>query len=175
MANLVPKKGLRFLIDGFARCAQRESARLIIVGNHQTELWAEMQGLVSSLGLERRVHFTGKRMDVKRFYSIADLFILPSTGDEGAPIVVQEAMASGVPVVTTRVPGNREQLQELPDQLIEPSNAEALSAAIDRMLSLSETERADIVARQIDIVSRRYSLLNEVRMHERLYAESMNI
>lgn len=175
VANLVPKKGIRFLIEGFARSSQRDSARIFIVGNHKTELWEEMTGLISSLGLEGRVHFTGKRMDVKRFYSIADLFILPSTGDEGAPIVVQEAMASGVPVVTTRVPGNREQLQELPAQLIEPSDADAISEAIDRMLSLSAPERADIVARQIDIVETRYSLINEVRMHERLYAESVNI
>jgi len=174
VANLIPKKGISDLLKGFAACRSRAHARLVVVGNYDTPLWAETVRLMEALELVGRVLFTGKRDDVPRFLSIADLFILASTGDEGAPIAIQEAMASGVPVVTTRTPGNREQLQELPAQLVPPGAPEAISEAIDRFLSISPAERRAIVDRQLDIIDRRYSLHQEVRRHEELYSELVN-
>lgn len=174
VANLVPKKGIRYLIEAFSRSRHKDSSRLVIVGKHDTPLWQETCQLVTDSGVDGRVIFTGKRSDVNRFYSIADLFILPSTGDEGAPIVIQEAMASGVPVLTTRVPGNMDQLEELPGQLVPPCDADALLAAIERMLSLDMPGIQRIRTIQMDILEKRYSLDNEVLMHEELYAEIMN-
>lgn len=174
VANLVPKKGVRYLIEAFSKSTYRDSCRLVIVGNRDTPLWEETRQLVASSGVADRVLFTGKRSDVNRFYSVADLFILPSTGDEGAPIVIQEAMASGVPVLTTCVPGNRDQLEELPGQLVPPSDADALRNAIDRMLSLDKEGIQRIRETQMDIIEKRYSLTNEVRMHEELYLEILN-
>ena len=171
VANLIPKKGVADLIKGFAASRSKDHARLVIVGHHETPLWAETRRLVDELALDSRVLFTGKRDDVPRFLSVADLFILASTGDEGAPIAIQEAMASGVPVVTTRTPGNREQLRELPGQLVAPCDPAAIADAIDRFLSLPGAERQAIVDRQLDIIDRRYSLRQEVRRHEELYTE----
>lgn len=174
VANLVPKKGIRYLIEAFSRSIHKDSCRLVIVGNHDTPLWVETCQLVTTSGLDGRVIFTGKRFDVNRFYSLADLFILPSTGDEGAPIVIQEAMASGVPVLTTSVPGNRDQLEELPGQIVPPCDAAALHEAIDRMLSMDKSGIDQIREMQMSILKRRYSLENEVLMHEELYFEIMN-
>jgi len=174
VANLVPKKGIRYLIEAFSLSRHRDSTRLVIVGNHDPPLWEETCRLVSASGLDGRVLFTGKRSDVTRFYTVADLFILPSTGDEGAPIVIQEAMASGVPVLTTAVPGNRDQLEELPGQLVPPCDSKAMCEAIDRMLSLDEPSIGRIREIQIDILERRYSLEKEVLMHEELYFDILN-
>lgn len=169
VANLIPKKGIEFLIRGFASSAYYEQSVLIIVGNHETMLWEETKALIKTLGVESKVLFTGKRPDVPRFLSIADLFILPSTGDEGAPIAIQEAMSLGIPVITTDTPGNRDQLNTLPDQLIPPSNAHAITQAIDRMLSIDQDQRHAIISQQWDIIDKRYSLKEEVRQHEILY------
>jgi glycosyltransferase involved in cell wall biosynthesis len=174
VANLVPKKGIPYLIEAFSRSAHRDTCRLVIVGNHDTPLWEETCRQITRLGVDGRVSFMGKRSDVNRFYSVADLFILPSTGDEGAPIVVQEAMASGVPVLSTSVPGNRDQLEELPAQLVPPCNPDALLAAMDRMLSLDKQGLERIRELQMSILERRYSLENEVLMHEQLYCEILN-
>lgn len=174
VANLVPKKGIRYLIEAFSLSRHRDSTRLVIVGNHDTPLWEETCRLVSASGLDGRVLFTGKRSDVTRFYTVADLFILPSTGDEGAPIVIQEAMASGVPVLTTSVPGNRDQLEELPGQLVPPCDAESLQQAIDRLLSLDIFGIDSIREIQMGILEKRYSIHNEVLMHEQLYSEALN-
>jgi glycosyltransferase involved in cell wall biosynthesis len=174
VANLVPKKGIGYLIEAFSRSVHKDTSRLVIVGNHDTSLWQETCRLVTALGLDGRVLFTGKRSDVNRFYSVADLFILPSTGDEGAPIVVQEAMASGVPVLTTSVPGNRDQLEELPEQLVPPCDPDALLEAMDRMLSLDNPDIERIREIQMDILESRYSLDTEVLQHEELYFATMN-
>ena len=173
VANLIPKKGIDYLIKGFSLCAEKVDAQLVIVGNNDTFLREETEELVRSQGMQNRITFTGKRSDVHRFHSIASLFILPSTGDEGAPIAIQEAMASGVPVVTTDTPGNRDQLRELPGQIIPPSDSQAIADAIIGQLAMDGKERDAIITRQLEIVSQRYSLEEEVRRHESLYRSLM--
>ena len=175
VANLIPKKGIDFLIRGFRACKSFGESRLVIVGNNQTMLSAETEALMQQLSTGHRVVFTGKRADIPRFLSIADLFILASTGDEGAPIAIQEAMAIGVPVITTDTPGNRDQLDTLPDQLIPPSDSGAIAIAIDKMLSLDQDKRHNIIAQQWDIIDKRYSLKEEVRKHEALYKSLVNL
>jgi glycosyltransferase involved in cell wall biosynthesis len=175
VANLIPKKGIDFLIRGFAASSSFGQSRLIIVGNNKTMLWKETQALMDQLSVGQRVIFTGKQPDIPRFLSIADLFILASTGDEGAPIAIQEAMSIGVPVITTNTPGNRDQLDILPDQLIPPSDAHAISRALDHMLSLDQEKRDAIIAQQWDIIDKRYSLKEEVRQHEVLYKSLVNL
>lgn len=174
VANLIPKKGIDFLLRGFASSESIRQSTLIIVGNNKTMLWDQTTKLMKELGITDRVLFAGKCPDIPRFLSIADLFILASTGDEGAPIAIQEAMAIGIPVITTDTPGNRDQLDSLPKQLIQPSDAAAITEAIDRMIELSHDERHAIIALQWDIIDKRYSLKEEVRQHEKLYKSLIN-
>lgn len=174
VANLIPKKGIDFLIRGFISSSNFKQSRLIIVGNNQTMLWSETQSLMDRLSTGERVIFTGKRPDIPRFLSIADLFILASTGDEGAPIAIQEAMSIGIPVVTTDTPGNRDQLDTLPDQLIPPSDEMAIAKAIDKMLNLDQEQRHAIISQQWDVIDKRYSLKEEVKQHELLYKSLVN-
>jgi glycosyltransferase involved in cell wall biosynthesis len=175
VANLIPKKGIDFLIRGFVTSNSFGQSRLLIVGNNQTMLRPETEALMENLSTGHRVIFTGKRPDIPRFLSIADLFILASTGDEGAPIAIQEAMSIGVPVITTNTPGNRDQLDTLPDQLIPPSDSNAIASAIDKMLSLDQDRRHAIIAQQWDIIDKRYSLKEEVRQHESLYKHLLKV
>ncbi len=174
VANIIPKKGIDYLLKGFAQLLHyKPGTKLLIVGDCNHPLGKEMMEMSLQLGLEKSVIFTGKRHDIARFYSIADIFILPSTGNEGAPIVIQEAMASGALVVTTDTPGNRDQLSNLPDQLISPSNAEAIKEALIKYLTISKEEKARRVQKQHDIVNAQYSLKAEVEKHQFLYKRIM--
>jgi glycosyltransferase involved in cell wall biosynthesis len=173
VANIIPKKGIDFLLKGFKQSKSCEKAHLVIVGDDTSELGQHLHQLKSELGLDSQVTFTGKRFDVPDFYTIADLFILPSTGNEGAPVAIQEAMASGVVVVTTDTPGNRDQLRELPRQLIPPSDEIAIAKALDEFLHISEAEKNSIIQTQLQIVEERYSLEQEVKKHEALYLKLM--
>ena len=61
--------------------------------------------LAQSLGVSDRVILTGYRTDVADFYKMADVFLFPSFR-EGLPVAVMEAMASGLPVIATRIRGS---------------------------------------------------------------------
>jgi glycosyltransferase involved in cell wall biosynthesis len=66
-----------------------------------------MQALAKKLGINEKVRFLGSRNDIPRLLKASDCFIL-SSRREGLPGVVLEAVASGIPVVATDLPGVRE-------------------------------------------------------------------
>ena len=67
--------------------------------------------LAQSLGVGDRVILTGYRTDVADFYKMADVFLLPSFR-EGLPVAVMEAMASGLPVIATKIRGSSDLVQQ---------------------------------------------------------------
>lgn len=75
------------------------------------ELQEYLGGLVHELGLENQVLFTGYRSDIFEIYQIADLYVFPSI-QEGLPMALLEAMASGLPVVCSDIRGSRDLMEE---------------------------------------------------------------
>jgi glycosyltransferase involved in cell wall biosynthesis len=172
VANIAPKKGIDVLIKAFEKVIQKDiKSRLLIVGDDRDakELVDDLKKMIIEKNLSEKIIFTGKRFDIKRFYSIADVFVLASTGNEGAPISIQEAMASGVVVITTNTPGNRDQLAALPGQLAEPNDFDELADKIFKYLNLSDSEKKDIIDKQLEIINESYSLIAEVKKHETIY------
>ena len=92
------EKNLEMLIKAFDKINNKETY-LVIVGDGAERPFLEK--LVKRLNLTNRTRFVGNRNDVKRFYSIADVFVLPSIY-EGFGQVFLEAMASGVPCIGLR-------------------------------------------------------------------------
>lgn len=83
--------------------------------------------LAQSLGVGDRVVLTGYRTDVADFYKMADVFLFPSFR-EGLPVAVMEAMASGLPVVATRIRGSSDLVQH--GDLFEPTDVDGIAKAI---------------------------------------------
>lgn len=83
--------------------------------------------LAQSLGVGDRVILTGYRTDVADFYKMADVFLFPSFR-EGLPVAVMEAMASGLPVVATRIRGSSDLVQQ--GDLFEPTDVDGIAKAI---------------------------------------------
>src|SRR2546426_4330996 len=145
VARLVEKKGLADLITAAAMLRDRgRSFRLEIVGDGPLRHTLEAQ--VEQLGLGDRVALPGAQSHdlVRRAYQRAAVFALPcviaSNGDrDGIPNVLLEAMASGVPVVSTPVSGIPELVESGVDGLLVPPNNPArLAGAIDRLLASRE-------------------------------------
>ena len=103
IGRLVPAKGHSILIDAFARvCRSVPAAELSIFG--YGSLAGELAAQVARLGLEARVRLEGRTDDSPGALQSLDVFVL-SSGSEGLPLVILEAMAAGLPILSTSVGG----------------------------------------------------------------------
>jgi len=132
VATLRSWKGHRYLVDAFAGLRQKQ-ARLLIVGDGPG--WDNLKQQVARLGLEKRVLMPGNQNDVTPWLRALDVFALPSYANEGVPQALMQAMAAGVPVISTPVGSIDELLRhEETGLMVPPQNADALGAAIERLL-----------------------------------------
>ncbi|KQT57569.1 glycosyl transferase family 1 [Aureimonas sp. Leaf460] len=129
LARFTEQKGHRHLLEAWpAVLAAHPSAELLLAGSGPLE--APMRAEVEAAGLGASVRFLGTRTDVGDLLAAADLFVLPSLF-EGLPLVVLEAMAAGLPVVATRIPGTAEAVEEgATGWLVPPADSPALSRAL---------------------------------------------
>ncbi|MEO8378219.1 MAG: glycosyltransferase [Acidobacteriota bacterium] len=102
-----------------------------------------LQQKAQALGVSGRVVFTGlfPEADKPDLYSLADAYVMPSRG-EGFGFVFLEALASGVPVIGSKVDGGREALREgLLGRLVDPTNPAEIRAAILETLAHGPARR----------------------------------
>jgi glycosyltransferase involved in cell wall biosynthesis len=131
---------------------------------------ARFSGRAGELGLAANVVLLGwvRGMAKHRQLSRATLFVLPSHA-EGLPMALLEAMACGVPVITTPVGGIPELVRDGVDGLlVPPGDPRALAEAIDRLLS-DEKLRERLAASAWDRVASRYSVPSVVDRIEDVY------
>ncbi len=94
----LPGKGIQHAV---AALVHAPTVLLLVVGGVRSTVDAA-QSLAESLGVSERVLFVGPRQDVDRFLTLSDMLVFPS-GYEAYGLVVLEALASGLPVIATRV------------------------------------------------------------------------
>lgn len=128
-----PRKGIEVLLEAMAELRRAGiAATLHAVGPFETpEYERQVHGLVQRLGLERDVHWAGFCSDMAVEFSRMHVFVLPSLFGEGMPMVVLEAMAAGLPVVSTRVEGIPQVVRDGQDGLlVEPGDPRQLAQAL---------------------------------------------
>jgi glycosyltransferase involved in cell wall biosynthesis len=131
VATLRSWKGHRFLLDALA-AQEAEDAHLLIVGDGPQE--ENLRNQVAELGLGDRVTFAGRQDDVVPWLRAMDVFVLPSTDNEGVPQALLQAMACELPVIASAVGGIPEVLAGLEAGVqIAPRDAGALGAAMARI------------------------------------------
>ncbi|HZP53367.1 glycosyltransferase family 4 protein [Actinocrinis sp.] len=162
VGRLDVQKNVARLLD--AMSLVREPVRLRLVGDG--ELRTELEAQAVRLGLD--VEFSGRLLgpELVAAYRAADAFVLPSD-KEGMPLAALEAMAAGLPVVATDVPGNSDLLQGV-GILAEPEPA-ALATAIDSLAA--DPELRFKVAERCAEAARQYSWDAVVSRIEAVYSE----
>ena len=117
--------------------AMRDTARLVIVG--EGPLRAEVERVLAEAGMADLAWLPGARDDVADVLRSLNLFVLPSQA-EGTSCTLQEAMASGLPVVATAVGGTPDLVQEgVTGHLVPPDDEQALAGAMVRAFDDPDT------------------------------------
>src|SRR5207247_4433083 len=114
------------------RLVDRERFRLLVVGSPRL---AGYRRLARRLGIEKQVQFLGQRADVHHCYFAADFLVDPTFYDP-CSLVVLEALACGLPVVTSRYNGASELLKPPQDGYVidDPHDHVQLAAAMEQLL-----------------------------------------
>jgi len=154
VATLRSWKGHRYLVEAFAGL-ESKNLRLLMVGDGPGG--DNLREQVARLGLEARVLMPGNQSDVTPWLQALDVFALPSYANEGVPQALMQAMAVGVPVVSTPV-GSIDELvrHEETGLMVPPRDAQALGAAIARLLG-EHAFAAQLAAAARTRVHQRYS------------------
>lgn len=190
VGRLVPVKNPHMAVKVIEELIQRRGggrpARLIIVGDG--ELKPDLQEQVRRRGLSDCILFAGWQKGLAQVYAGLDLVILTSM-NEGTPVVLIEAMASGLPFVSTKIGGisdlmvGPEELMRDPNGrplfsvfangvLAEPCEVEGFVAAVEYLLAhRAKMRRMGAVGR--DFVRDRFSRDRLLRETEHLYAECL--
>jgi glycosyltransferase involved in cell wall biosynthesis len=129
LARLDRQKGIGYLIEAASRIPET----LFVVAGEGPER-AALEAKTDACGAKDRVVFLGHRRDVPELLASCDVFVLPSLY-EGLPVSVLEAMASGRPVIATKVGGTDEAVKDgVTGLLVPPADPTALAQAIRRIL-----------------------------------------
>lgn len=141
------------LLRAFAAVRQTHpAARLLLVGDGECR--SEAETVRDGLGLGDDVLFTGTRQDIPDLLRAMSLFVL-SSRHEGMPVAVLEAMACGIPVVTTDVGGIGELVRDGETaRVVPPNDVHALTEALRWMLDHPH-EREAMRLRALDMVRSR--------------------
>jgi len=107
VANLKPGKGHEYLLKALSRTGEGGEV-LLLAGTGPLE--NQLKQLALDLGISNQVKFLGLRSDIPNLLQQSDIFVLPTEG-EGMSNAVLEAMAMGLPVITSDIPVNQEVIQ----------------------------------------------------------------
>jgi len=120
-------KGHQYLLDAFQQLAtEDERLHLMLVGGGPMEKLIDEIIADSSVG--SRIHRVGQRDDMPDMLAAMDIFTLPSYANEGVPQAILQAMAMGLPVVSTHVGAIAEAVQDGETGfMIDPKNAQQLA------------------------------------------------
>jgi glycosyltransferase involved in cell wall biosynthesis len=140
VGRLIDLKGVNYLIEAFSQLSKKmDDAVLLIVG--EGEWKKKLEKLSEELGIQEKVYFTGNIDNelLGAYYLLSNVFVLPSITTyfaDACPLVVNEAMTFGKPVITSDAVGTTFMIEDGKNGFVVPErNSEALYKAIETVLS----------------------------------------
>lgn len=169
-AEFIPRKNHIFLLEALKKLrSDGVDIRYAFLGNGK--LLEEMKDKTKELGLSAYVQFLGYRRDAERFYAAADMVAAPGS-QEGLPVHLLEAMASGLPVVATSIRGHIDLIENEKNGLLYNYNdMNAFCEAVKRIIS-DEQLRTEFGRNNIEAV-KKYSVENAVSNMAEIYKTVM--
>jgi GalNAc-alpha-(1->4)-GalNAc-alpha-(1->3)-diNAcBac-PP-undecaprenol alpha-1,4-N-acetyl-D-galactosaminyltransferase len=171
MGRMELQKGFDLLLAAFARCVQKHPTwQLRIFGEGSQR--PRLAGLAASLRIADRVRLEDTVREPEKVLRRSSLFVL-SSRFEGFPMVLLEAMATGLPVVSFDCPtGPREMIRDGVDGvLVPPGDTEALASVMTRLMG-NESERRRLGSRATEVVER-FGLARVMAMWDELLEKAV--
>ncbi len=144
VGKLTETKGIRYLIGSIPHVIKNyPDTKFVLVGalEHEQNLSSKNPwfGMVKTLGIEKNVNFLGSlsKEDLYNIYDASDVFVLP-TMREGMPLVILEAASFGLPIVTTKISGIPEILDEKSAIFVPRKDSIRLANALIELISNSK-------------------------------------
>ena len=156
LSRLHPIKGLKDLVEAWA-CVRPAGWRMVIAGPDEGGHRAEIESRVKALGLAEQFEFVGPVGDKEKWdlYGTADLFVLPSYSESFGQ-VIGEALAAGLPVITTRATPWRRIESSQCGWWVE-TGAESLAKALEAATALGDSRLNEMGRRGREMVLNNYS------------------
>jgi glycosyltransferase involved in cell wall biosynthesis len=156
--------------------------RLALSSNPGLRLWmvgdgSERKGLeslASELGISDQVTFWGQQLDVARFFSAADAFIM-SSKSEGLPMSLLQAFSLGVPAIVTNVGGMAEAVRLAQAGITVSITDPAEMAAAILRLACSDAERERFSTNAVDAYQSRFTVQTMVDAYMNLYRTTSRV
>jgi glycosyltransferase involved in cell wall biosynthesis len=174
---LIPRKGVHFLLDAFARVVpEYADSHLWLVGSADNpEYTSQLKAQVERLKVSNRVTFVGRveQVELARYLGRCRALVLPSSS-EGLPRVVVEAMLAAMPVVATCVSGIPDVIQDsVNGYLVPPENVDALETALRKVMQNSDVDKMGKQAR--DFAAQYFSTDTYMEGYRRLFEDAAAI
>jgi len=170
VARFHPMKGLATLLRAHAAMQADQPCQLVLVGEGMNADNAELADLVARIGCAENTTALGLVDNMPELYPRFSALVLPSLYGEGTPNVLLEAMASGVPVVASRV-GDAARCVGRDEWLVAPGDVAQLGARLQTLLALSADDRAALIATNRRHVADNYALARCHESYTALYHE----
>jgi len=170
VASHIPEKGLQDLIKAIS-ILKAKNAGAHISAMFVGDGWyaAELEKLTLEHGLAKEIQFLGRRSDVHTLIGKADIVVVPSLWEEAFGLIVAESMASGTPVIASRIGGIPELIEnDVSGHLFEPGNAEELAFKIVKLLSDKQKQAAMSEAAQEKVV-RQFDIFDQIKAIVEIY------
>lgn len=167
VGRLQPQKNFTGFLEVAAALSRRRPEAIFVIAGDGPER-PRLEALARQLGLADRVRFLGFVAQMQDLYLAADVLFFPSLF-EGTPMAVLEAMATGLPIVASRIDGTAEILTDGVDALLVPTGQNQVFGERLESLLQDPSLAQGLAQRALETVRQRYSAAVMTRQVESLY------
>lgn len=168
IGRLTQQKGYHYLFDALQILLEQHNIFLCVVGEGSD--FESLQSYAGKLDISSHIRFLGHRVDIPFLMTSSDIFVLASLW-EGLPLVILEAMASKIPIVTSDTGGISQILSDKVNcRLVPPADAASLASAIHDIINQSDQTRLYVERAFMDVQDYDISQLgqNYLRLYRKI-------
>lgn len=170
VGELIPRKNHQVIIKALKEINNPDLIYLIC---GHGELEEKLKEMVIQLEIEKQVRFLGYRQDVAKIYEVCDIFAFPSF-QEGLSVALMEAMAKGLPAVTTKVRGNQDLIEDQKGGFtLEPTDILGYKRVLEQLARDKELRKTMGEYNQDQVV--KYDIQNVKKLMKQIYNKELSL